>query len=72
MKSTNRRRAPYTKFKVFLLENNIKQSEIAKLLNKSNSALNQNLNGTGGDFSAEELRTLHKVYGVSIDNYFIT
>lgn len=72
MKVTNRRRAPYTKFKVFLVENNIKQSEVAKLLNKSNSALNQNLNGTGGDFSAEELRTLYKVYGISIDKYFIS
>lgn len=72
MKVTNRRRSPYTKFKVFLVENNIKQSEVAKLLNKSNSALNQNLNGTGGDFSAEELRTLYKVYGISIDKYFIS
>lgn len=72
MKNVDRRREPYTKFKGFLVENNIKQSEVAKLLNKSNSALNQNINGTGGDFSITELKLLYKTYGVSIDEYFIT
>lgn len=71
MREINRRREPYTKFKAFLVENNIKQSEVAKLLNKSNSALNQNINGTGGDFSVVELKLLHHTYGVSIDKYFI-
>ena len=72
MKSIIRRREPYTKFKGFLVENNIKQSEVAKLLKKSNSALNQNINGTGGDFSISELKLLNKTYGLSIDKYFIT
>ncbi len=72
MKHIERRREPYLKFKGFLIENCIKQSEVAELLNKSNSALNQNLNGTGGDFSVAELRVLHKTYGVSIDEYFIS
>lgn len=71
MKEVKRRREPYTKFKAFLVENNIRQAEVAKLLNKSKSALNQNINGTGGDFSISELKLLHKRYGVSIDTYFI-
>lgn len=72
MRNIDRRREPYTKFKGFLVENNIKQSEVAKLLNKSKSALNQNINGTGGDFSIAELKLLYKIYGISIDKYFIT
>lgn len=71
MRAISRRRKPYSKFKGFLAENNIKQSEVAKLLNKSNSALNQNINGTGGDFSIAELRLLYETYGISIDKYFI-
>lgn len=71
MKDINRKREPYAKFKSFLVENNIKQGEVAKLLKKSNSALNQNINGTGGDFSIAELKLLNKTYGVSIDKYFI-
>ena len=45
-----RRHEPYTKFKAYLDEKNIKQSEVARLIGKSKTALNQKLNGTGGDF----------------------
>ncbi|MGG4552562.1 helix-turn-helix domain-containing protein [Paenibacillus humicus] len=71
MKSVNRRHAPYTKFKAFLSENGVKQSEVATLLGKSNSALNQNLNGTGGDFSLSEVRVICLHYGISADEYFL-
>lgn len=69
--NVKRRHTPYTKFKAFLEEVGINQSELAKLLKKSNSALNQNLNGTGGDFSISEIRIICAAYGISADEYFL-
>lgn len=66
-----RRRAPYSKFKAFLAQNGIRQTEVAKLLGKSKSALNQNINGTGGDFSLQEVRLLCKYFQISADDYFL-
>ncbi len=71
MKEIKRRHQPYLKFKAFLIENNIKQRDVADLLKKSISALNQNLNGTGGDFSLEEIRILCREYNISADDYFL-
>lgn len=71
MKDVKRRHAPYTKFKAFLVENKISQREVADLLKKSPSALNQNLNGTGGDFSLTEIRILCRTYNISADDYFL-
>lgn len=70
-KDVKRRHSPYRKLKAFFVENNIKQSEVAELLGKSVSALNQNLNGTGGDFSLSEVRILCNLYGLSSDAFFI-
>lgn len=69
--TVKRRHAPYNKFKAFLAENDIKQHDLAAALDKSVSAVNQNLNGTGGDFSIEEVRKLCFRYGISSDEYFI-
>lgn len=71
LKPVSRRHAPYSKFKAFLIENGIQQREVAELLGKSTSALNQNLNGTGGDFSLAEVRIICKKYGISADEYFL-
>jgi transcriptional regulator with XRE-family HTH domain len=71
MKTINRRHEPYNKFKAYLVENGIKQEEVATLLGKSKSAFNQNLNGTGSDFSLSELRLIRKTYNVSIDKFFL-
>lgn len=71
MKDTNRRHTPYTKFKAFLDEQGINQKEVAELLGKSASAVNQNLNGTGGDFSLSEVRLICKKYSISADEYFL-
>lgn len=70
MKATNRVRKPYTKFKAFLIENSIKQTDLAKMLDKSKSALNQNINGTGGDFSMKDLKVIRDKLGIRIDDYF--
>jgi transcriptional regulator with XRE-family HTH domain len=71
MRQVKRRHTPYTKFKAFLVENNINQREVAELLGKSLSALNQNINGTGGDFSIAELRVICERYNISADEYFL-
>ncbi|WCR29741.1 helix-turn-helix domain-containing protein [Paenibacillus thiaminolyticus] len=71
MKQVKRRHTPYTKFKAFLEETGVKQNELAKLLGKSTSALNQNLNGTGGDFSIAELRIICTTFQISADDYFL-
>jgi transcriptional regulator with XRE-family HTH domain len=66
-----RRHEPYTKFKAFLEENDIPQKELAELLGKTPTSINQNLNGTGGDLSMKDVRTICKKYGISSDKYFI-
>jgi len=71
MKNISRRHLPYVRFKKFLDEKNICQKEVAELLQKSVSALNQNLNGTGGDFSLPEVRKLCIEYRISSDYYFL-
>lgn len=71
MKDVKRRHTPYTKFKAFLDERHVNQSEVAKLLEKSTSALNQNLNGTGGDFSVQEVRVICANFNISADEYFL-
>jgi len=70
-KYVKRRHAPYGKLKAFLAENNVHQEELAKLLGKSVSAVNQNLNGTGGDFSVSEVRKICLHWGISADSFFI-
>lgn len=71
MRDIRRRHTPYTKFKAFLDERGINQKEVADLLGKSTSALNQNLNGTGGDFSLSEVRLICKTYQISADEFFL-
>jgi transcriptional regulator with XRE-family HTH domain len=71
VKNKQKKDASYLKFKIFMLRNGIKQKEIAKLLNKSLSSFNQKLNGTSGDFSASEVRTICKKYNISSDEYFV-
>ncbi len=66
-----RRHQPYYKFRTLLKEKGIKQEEIAKLLGKTVSALNQNINGTGGDFSVSEVRLICITYNISADEFFI-
>lgn len=67
-----RRHEPYTKFKAYLDEKNIKQSEVARLIGKSKTALNQKLNGTGGDFSISEIRIICNEFNISCDEFFVS
>lgn len=66
----NRRRQPYTKIKVFLYQNNIPQNELGSVIGKTGSAINQKLNGTGGDFSLGEARALCERFGIPKEFFF--
>lgn len=63
-------RKPYFRLKGYLAENDIKQREVAKLVGKSPAAFNQNINGTGADFSARDIRIICENYKLSADEYF--
>lgn len=65
-----RRRNPYRKLKAFIVERGLSQKEVANYLDKTPSALNQNLNGTGGDFSLSEARLLIEKYNVPPEYFF--
>lgn len=67
---TSRRHTPYRKIKAFLVENNISQKELGSLINKSPSAVNQKLNGTGGDFSLQEARLLAEHFNIPRAYFF--
>jgi len=71
MRDIKRRHTPYTKLKAFLSEKHLNQKELADMLGKSTSALNQNLNGTGGDFSVTEIRVICLNFNISADEYFL-
>ena len=71
MNNVKRRHVPYTKFKALMQEKNIRQKELAVLLNKTITSVNQNLNGTGGDFSMSEVRKICLAYNISCDAFFI-
>lgn len=69
MKRENKHK-PYLKFKGFLVEKNIKQYEVARLIGKNVSTINQHINGTGSDFSPKDIRIICNTYGLSADEYF--
>lgn len=69
--SVLRKHEPYRKLKALLVERNITQGELASLLDKSPSGLNQNLNGTGGDFTLSDVRKVCEFLQISSDDYFI-
>lgn len=70
-KNAKRRRMPYAKFKAWMTENGITQIYLGELLDKKTTTINQNLNGTGGDFSMDDIRKICQHYRLSSDNYFV-
>ncbi len=65
-----RKRDPYTKVKMFLLERNIPQHRFAAAIGVGVRAINQKLNGTGSDFSLNEVRTLCSEFGIPKEYFF--
>lgn len=60
---------PNLKFKGWLVEHGIKQSEIAELLDIDLSNVNEKLNGKQ-DFTTAQIRTLCQKYDISSDIFF--
>jgi len=60
----------YFKLKGFLVENNIKQKVVANMLGMSVPTFNKKLNGTGGDFSVREARTICKKLNADVEIFF--
>lgn len=71
MRRAKEKHIPYTKFKMFLDKNKIKQKEVADLIGKTAPVVCQNINGTGGDFTVSEIIIICRNYGISADEYFL-
>ena len=65
-----RKEGDMLKFKGYCVENGIKQTEIAELLNLSSSVVNQKMNGRL-DWTLEQVRTLCQHFKISADIYFV-
>ena len=63
-------RATYNKFKGFLAENRIQQKEVAELLNISVPTFNKRLNGTGSDFSIQDVKKICSRYNIKAEIFF--
>lgn len=63
-------RATYNKFKGFLVENGIQQKEVAELLNISVPTFNKRLNGTGSDFSIQDVKKICSRYNIKAEIFF--
>ena len=58
--------APYNKFKGFMAENQIRYSDIGKLIGVSASTVSQKVNGYS-DFYLSEQKMIKKKYGATND-----
>lgn len=58
------------RFKGYCVAHNIKQAEIAEVLNLKLQNANEKLNGKQ-PFTLEQVKILCKHYGISADDYFI-
>lgn len=58
------------KFKAWLVENNIKQAEIASVLGISRELTNAKINGRE-DFTLAQVKTLCEHYKLSADIFFV-
>lgn len=70
MREGKRRRPPYLKFKGWMVTNGIGNQEMANFLDISESSLSQRINGSGPDFTIDEIRKIVNKYGVTLLDYF--
>lgn len=61
----------YVELKKFMLENGIKQREIAEMLGVGASTMSQKLNRRGADFSLAEVRVLCDAYSLDPEFFFL-
>ena len=62
-------REPYKRFKEFLLINNINQKELAEKLGRSPSFFNRAINGTGKQFTADDIFRMKCLLGINVIEY---
>lgn len=62
----------YLKLKAYFVENGIKQSDVAGLLDLSRSAFNSKLNRNKADFTLNQVRLICKTYKISASEFFLS
>nr|DAS21878.1 MAG TPA: SOS-response transcriptional repressor [Caudoviricetes sp.] len=70
--TTTRKRPPYREFIAWMVVNQVSRKDIIELLSLSDSTLSHRLNGTGADFTMEEVRKLINAYGEEVSDFFLT
>lgn len=60
----------YSKFKGYLVENNIHQKEIAKIINVSQATFSKRINGRGGDFTVQDLKQICTYLNIKAEIFF--
>ena len=60
-------RNAYINLKAEMKRRGIKVADVAELIGKRDVSVSKNLNGTGGDFKAQEVLKIHKVFFPKLD-----
>lgn len=63
-------KAPYLKFKMFLLENDIKHKEVADSLGIKPALFSQKINKKNSNFTLDEASIICAKYGLDLHEYF--
>ena len=65
-----RKRPPYNEFMAWMLLNEVNRNDLKNLLGLTDSTLSHRLNGTGADFSLDEIRMLVEHFGIEVSKFF--
>lgn len=68
---SQRKRPPYKEFIAWMIVNDVKRQELQDLLGVTSATLSHRLNGTGADFTMEEVRTIINKYGEEVSSFFL-
>lgn len=66
-----RKLKPYSKYKAFLVENGIKQSEEAEYLGITTNTFTRKINRLNTDFNADEIRMIVKRHNLDANLFFL-
>ena len=68
---SQRKRPPYKEFIAWMIVNDVKRQDLQDLLGVTSATLSHRLNGTGADFTMEEVRTIINKYGEEVSSFFL-
>ena len=54
-----------------MIVNDVKRQDLQDLLGVTSATLSHRLNGTGADFTMEEVRTIINKYGEEVSSFFL-